>query len=105
MAIDIYSNLSGVKIGATGVEEIIQNVQIILSTNRGSVPLDRDFGLDNIYLDQPDKLVMARIVPEIFEEVEKQEPRVKVLEVDFVEQENNIAAEGRLFPKVRVEIL
>ena len=105
MEIDIYSNLSGIKIGASGIDEIVQNVITIISTKKGSVPLDRDFGLDYVYLDQAENQVMDRFIPDIFDEVEKQEPRVKVLEVDFIEQENSITSEGFLYPKVRVEIL
>lgn len=37
----------------TEVVEILQNVRTILATRKGSVPLDRDFGLSWQYLDAP----------------------------------------------------
>ena len=38
---------------ASVVAEVLQNVRTILSTRKGSVPLDRDFGISWEYLDRP----------------------------------------------------
>ena len=35
------------------VREILQNVRTILGTRKGSVPLDRDFGLTWAHIDKP----------------------------------------------------
>jgi len=102
MEIDITGNLETIKIGARGREEIIQNVAIILSTVKGSVPLDRDFGIDNDFVDRPLPVTQAMMVGKIAAEVEKQEPRVKVTRVTFVE--NPGTADGVMVPKVSLKI-
>ena len=38
---------------ANKYEEILQNVRTILATPVGSVPLDRDFGVDMRFIDRP----------------------------------------------------
>lgn len=98
----IYGPLSGVVIGATGLTEIYQNVKTILATARGSVPLDRLFGVDTALLDAPLPAARARMAAEIAAEVEKQEPRVRVTRVDW---EADGAGDGRLNPAVYIRIL
>ena len=88
-------------IGATGLEEIFQNVRMILTTPKGTVPLDRDFGLSQTFLDQPTTLAKAKALPEIIEQVEKYEPRVKVTEVVWVDSG---IMEGKLVPLVRIRV-
>lgn len=90
-------------IGATGIAEILQNVRIILSTIKGSVSLDRAFGLSITYLDSPMPEAMAAFSGEIVEEVEKQEPRVSVSSVTFKAKEDE-ARQGTLYPVVRIKI-
>lgn len=101
MGIDISASSVAIVIGATGREEIYQNVRTILATPKGTVPLDRDFGVDQAFLDQPTSIVMARALPGIVEAVEKYEPRVRVTAVGWVESD---AADGRMIPNVRIRI-
>jgi uncharacterized protein len=100
MEYEITGVLDGIIIGATGLTEIFQNVKTILATTRGSVPLDRTFGLDAA-LDEPLPIAWARMAADIVAEVEKQEPRVRVSRVDFKALD---AAEGRLAPVVYIRI-
>jgi len=101
MEIDISASPTGVVIGATGLEEIYQNVRTILATPKGSVPLDRDFGVDQTFLDQPTRAAMTMALPSIVEAVEKYEPRVKVTDVAWIESD---AMDGRMIPQVRIRI-
>ena len=103
MEFDVLATLTEVVFGATGLTEIMQNVRMILSTPKGSVPLDREFGIDTVFLDEPEPVAMARAVPEIIEAVEKYEPRVKVTTVEWVERNDGDAMEGKLVPKVRIK--
>ena len=86
---------------ATEVEEIIQNVRTILTTRRGSVPLDRAFGIDTALIDLPVTAIKGRLTTEIIEAVERFEPRVEVKEVKFTGD----AADGAVYPVVKVVIL
>jgi len=101
MEIDVSASPTTVVIGATGLEEIYQNVRTILATRKGSVVLDREFGVDQTFLDQPTSLAMAKALPSIVEAVEKYEPRVKVTAVEWIDSD---AQDGRMVPRVRIRI-
>lgn len=81
------------------LEEILQNVRCILSTPKFSVPLDRDFGIDGDFLDQPLETAKAKLVAEIVLAVAKYEPRVTVTNVLW-----EATNEGVLRAKVQVTI-
>ncbi len=94
---------TGLTVGATGVAAILQCVRVILSTIKGTVPLDRDFGISAAYLDTPLPEAMAAFIGEIVDAVEAQEPRVDVSSVTFKAKADE-AMEGRLYPVVQVSI-
>jgi phage baseplate assembly protein W len=105
MEVDVTSVSKDVVFGATGLTEIIQNIRNILATPKGSLPLDREFGLDQTFLDVPQPIAQVKAVPEIIEAVEKYEPRVKVTSVEWEKIESTGTMDGKLVPKVRVELL
>lgn len=84
------------------VNSVLQNIAIILSTRKGSVPLYRDFGLNMDFVDRPIPVAKVMMVAEVREAVERWEPRAKVLEVSFKE---DVARPGQLIPIVEVEII
>lgn len=83
------------------LEEIIQNVRTIITTRNGSVPLDREFGIDTKVIDRPSTNVQGVLTVELMETVEKYEPRVKVKSVSY----EGDGKEGSICPTVRVVIL
>lgn len=89
------------KIGATGMEAIIQNIRMIILTLSYSIPLDRAFAHDGQMIDAPAPLVAGRKMAELIDAIEKYEPRVKVDKIDFVyhDQQGQLA-EGQLTPRV-----
>ena len=82
------------------VESVLQNIAVILSTPKGSVPMYRDFGISVDILDRPIPVAKAMMTADIKEAIEQWEPRVTFICVDFMEDELN----GRLIPMVEVEI-
>lgn len=101
--------ISGERIGveikpATEYEEIIQNVRTILMTERGSVPLDRDFGIERKVMDVPLNVARARLSAAVVKAVNEGEPRVRVRKVYF-EQANYDTIDGILKPCVEVELV
>ena len=80
-------------------DEIFQNIRTILTTMKGSVPLDREFGIDAVLLDSPSPVARARLSSEIVSLLKRYEPRIEVTKVAFTEN-----SEGRLTPKVTVAI-
>lgn len=94
---------TGIVIGANSYQEIIQNVRIILNTVKGTLYLDRLFGLDPTLIDLPQNIAIAQYRAEIIEQIEKYEPRVNVTSVNFT-TETTDAMDGILSPVVRIEI-
>ncbi|MCL1788863.1 MAG: GPW/gp25 family protein [Oscillospiraceae bacterium] len=84
---------------ATVEEEILQNVSMILSTVRGTVPLDRNFGVSDRFVDRPVPAVNALMRAELFDAIEKNEPRAEVVDI-LIDYDKS----GKLTTKVEVEI-
>ena len=83
---------------ARGVEEILQNIAIILSSPKGSVTLDRNFGIDMSALDLPLEMAENICTAQIIEAIQDYEPRVKVTKVTY--EKDHLT--GSLKPKVMV---
>lgn len=82
----------------TELEEIMQNINTLLSTMKYSVPLYRSFGVD-LEIDRPILLAKAKISAELYKAIQKYEPRVKVSAIKF-------DIEGaKLIPKVQVSLI
>lgn len=104
MALVTVTSLTKINLAPQSVkDEIIQNVQCILGTVKGSVPLNRDFGtsIDSVDLPQPMAMMQLRI--DIIEAIQKYEPRAIIRAIDF-ENETTAAADGILKPKITLEI-
>lgn len=101
--ITITPTLEPLVIGATGLSEILQNVRIIIGTPRGSVVLDREFGVDMAWLDAPTPEAKARCAASMVQAVERYEPRVKVARIDWRNDATD-AGEGRLRPVLRIRV-
>lgn len=81
---------------------ILQNIRILLSTRQGTVPLYREFGLKQQFLDKPMPVAKAMMYTEIHDAVMRFEPRAEVVGISFTE---DAETPGRLIPAVEVEIL
>lgn len=84
---------------ANEYEEILQNIRTILSTPVGSVPLDRDFGVDMSFIDRPLPKAQAEMASGIVNALRTYEPRVSVQSITWTAEED-----GVLRPKVTVRI-
>lgn len=84
----------------TVVEEIIQNLSMILQTIKNTAPLYRDFGISARYIDKPIPVAETLIISEIYEAVEKYEPRAEIKNVYFERDEKA----GIIIPCLEVEI-
>lgn len=82
-------------------EEIMQNVAVILATPKFSVPLDRGLGMNMNFLDKPVPSAKVLAIGDVMDAIEEGEPRVKVREVDSLED----GMTGRLVPVAEVEII
>lgn len=91
--------MKNINYGATGVEEILQNVAFILSTFKMSCPLDREFGYDPP-LDVPINVGITLSATRIVEAINQFEPRAEVIDVEVTGD----PMRGKVIPKVRVTI-
>lgn len=83
-------------------EEIIQNVENILSRIKGNIPLNREKGLEASLIDEPLEYVQVYMTGNIIDEIERDEPRFKVKEVLY---DNSNQVIGKLIIRVKGEIL
>lgn len=98
--VELTEPLNIINFGATGVEEILQNVAFIMATAMMSCPLDREFGWDMTVIDTPIPIAKARIIANLTEAIHTFEPRVTVASVEVTGD----GLQGRLKPKVKVNI-
>ena len=119
---------ASVEIGATGLRGLAQEIRTALATRKGSVPLDRDFGLSWELIDLPlpesrpllvaeiglsaaswncmysNRKITAMLIREVIGRgLERCVPRIKVKSVTF-RTDTSGAADGKLTPVVTVEI-
>lgn len=81
---------------------VLQNIAVILSTPKGSVPQYREFGLTTIFLDKPTPIAKMMLRVEVREAIEKWEPRARFVSMTF---EERITQPGTSWPTVEVEII
>lgn len=86
-----------------GFKEVLQNVALIWSTPKGTVPLDRDFGLDWSVVDQPLPKAKALLISDGIAQTRKYEPRARITKVEWP-QDVRQSAEGSLHPVLTVQI-
>lgn len=95
------------RIGATGMEALLQNIRVIVLTTMYSVPLDRGFAHVGDFIDSPSPLVTARLVARLTDAIEAREPRVAVQRISLepADQSGTEAVmQGRLYPRVTFEL-
>ncbi|MDL2279062.1 hypothetical protein LJC15_00160 [Desulfovibrio sp. OttesenSCG-928-G11] len=94
---------AAVELNAPGLVGLAQEVRIVMTTRKGSLPLDRDFGIDFTVIDQPINRVLPVYVAEVARQIEKYVPRVKVLSVEFRPPRSE-AVDGVLRPLAKVKV-
>lgn len=67
----------------TEQEDILRCLRTLIMTPAGTVPLDRDFGIDNSLLGYPVDVAQNLLAVEIIQKVMKYEPRASVLEIEL----------------------
>lgn len=80
--------------------EITQNITVLASTPRGSVPLERELGIRTDYIDLPINRAVLLFHNNITSAVDRWEDRARVLSTDGELE----PVFGRMIPTVEVEI-
>ena len=84
------------------VRSVLQNVQVIMKTRQGTVPMYRDFGLPMQFIDKPVTIAQQMCYVEVREAIGAFEPRAEVVDITF---DDSDAGAGILIPVVEVRIL
>ena len=82
----------------TNKEAILRQLAVLYGTRTGEQALDRNFGLDWSFLDQPAEVAKAMLSAEIITKTNTSVPAVAVSYIDFTTDIN-----GNLTPTVSVE--
>jgi hypothetical protein len=105
MTYEVTGRKRKINFGATGVDEVLQNVAMILTTPKGTVPLRRDWFIDGSVLDMPQEAAKARLATEIFTAIRAHEPRARIVgDIRFVETPEE-AMYGKIIPAVTIEVV
>jgi phage baseplate assembly protein W len=83
------------------VLEVIQNCRTILTTRKGTVPLDREFGITAEYLDSPMPKVRADAEQDIFMSLRKYEPRAVLKEIYWKAD----VLSGSVKPNIKIQVV
>ena len=84
------------------VTSVLQNIALVLRTPKGSVPMYREFGLSQTFLDKPMPVAKVMMISALKEAIERWEPRAEFVGVTFAANASN---PGELDPTVEVRII
>lgn len=101
---EVTGTYGEVDFGATGIAEIVQNVRTIITTLIGTVPLDREFGVDMRIIDQPIPAAQAKYSAELYRAIKKYEPRVRVRSVKYTQSASEMM-NGKITPVIEIEVI
>lgn len=93
-----------VEVGVTGLRQLAQEIRTVLATRKGSVPLDRDFGVSWELIDKPLPAARQVIIAEVARQLEKYVPRIKFKGIAFPAQQATDTADGVLRCVVTVSV-
>lgn len=82
-------------LNATEVEEIRRNLELLYSTRAGTCPGDREFGLDQTFLDSPINVAKNLFALEVIEKTEIYNDKAEILSIEYTQSEDGI-----LIPKI-----
>ena len=72
-----------------------REIALLLSTPVGSMPLDREFGINTDFIDKPPEAAKSLYTAEVFEKIQRFIPAVRVQEITW-----DWNSAGKLSPKV-----
>ena len=88
-------------IGATGLDAVVQNIRMILTTFAYSVPLDRRFASHGGAIDAPAPVMAPPRTEDLPHATEEKEPRAEVVSTRLLRAETH---DGQLRPVVTFKL-
>lgn len=81
------------------IEDIRKNLSMLYATRAGSLPLNRDFGLEGDFISQPLPVAKSEFEFEVIRKTEIYEPRVRVEKVVYEYDSTNGAMKPIVYLK------
>lgn len=93
-------------IGATGIDDILQCIKVIILTAIYSTPLDRGFAHTADMIDAPTPRETARLCSIFVDALERYESRIKVENIEIINSKDikGVLMNGTLTPKITFTI-
>ncbi|MBR3965468.1 MAG: hypothetical protein IKJ91_00175 [Clostridia bacterium] len=63
------------------LRSVAQNISLIVSTKKGTVPQYREFGIPMTFIDRPIKVAKTLMIAEVTEGIELFEPRAEIVSI------------------------
>ena len=82
-------------------QDVLRCLRVLLGSEIGSLALDREFGIDWSFLDQPLLAARAMLETELIQKIRRYEKRVSVKEIQWTGD----GLSGQMKPKVVVELV
>ena len=82
-------------------QDVLRCLRVLYGSEVGSLALDRDFGIDWSFLDQPILIARAMLESELIQKTRRYETRANITEVTW----SGDAMQGQMIPKVVVELV
>jgi uncharacterized protein len=86
----LQAGVDSLDLGASGLNEILQNVRVICTTRVGTVQLDRLFGISFSYVDAPMNWAEQMIARDVCAALTHFEPRVTFKRIQFMPNIGNL---------------
>jgi phage baseplate assembly protein W len=93
--------IENINFAAQGNEEIFQNLMVLYTTIEGTVPFDREFGINIDFIDEPAPIAQGKLIVEYTQKTRRFEPRASVSEVKFGVNPQT----GNFIPKVVINLV
>jgi len=100
MAYDLQVMPYNVIYGARGIVEVLQNVRTLFTTRAGTVPLDRELGIDMSLIDDPLPTARAKLQVEMVQKLKRYEPRARISEF----KPDIHALDGHIYMTVSIQV-
>lgn len=88
-------------LGATGLNEVLQNVRVIITTRIRQVQLDRRLGMSFNFVDAPMNWAQRMIIMDVCYALTHQEPRAVFKQINFAPSQ---AQPGRMDVRLSVNV-
>lgn len=79
--------------------ELLRQAYVLMSVRKGSIPIDRDFGINMDILSEPVSDLETDLMTELLEQFEKYIPELKVVSVEI----SDLDDQGMIKPVITLE--